>query len=191
MGILESSSFVLSLEQRVLLHNQYRILARLAESNGEDGQPYKNFAKIVEAGYEGEYFRLTNIFNEEGVPRNVSEEVKDILDMFLSLKRAAEKDGSIRKEDIQFEGFDANNDPHFGISRFLIEDLDLWEEQAGPSGNSHSSATLPRYRAMLRVYKPIWDSHKAASTVPGPLSAEEVKQIVDAGNNPKGRGATP
>ena len=66
-----------------------------------------------------------------------------------------------------FEGFDANNDPHFFIAEFMIEDLNNFPERKGGVMNSHSASSLVKYRRMLSKYRDILkeNSHYGVLTV--------------------------
>jgi len=76
----------------------------------------------------------------------------------------------------EFEGFDANNDAHYGIASHLLS-IDRYAELADKTLNSHDITTLPRYRRMLAVY-----GEARASKGFSNLSANELIEILGAGS---------
>ena len=122
-------------------------------------------AEIVKSslfsGYEWAIsWKYPEIFEVDN-PTYVDETTK-ILDMYRWIESGLDKLSDIDlerlKSDVKpfdeylnFRGFDANNDKHYGVLRHLIDVLDLYYEHKGKYLNTHSSATLPRYRKMLSV----------------------------------------
>ena len=89
------------------------------------------------------------------------EETKDILDLWKVVEcayRDLSPDGKeslvnmFRPGGISFQGFDANNEPHYFIAKFLIEEMGLWQFFAGRELNSHSPS-IDAHRRMLRKCK--------------------------------------
>jgi len=100
--------------------------------------------------------------SEGGNPPAV-QETCDILDMFRILTPSYEKlsdedKARVQREaapfgdDYKFQGFDGNNDEHYGIAGYLVEDLERYGELNKHNLNSHSSTTLPTYRRMLAQF---------------------------------------
>jgi uncharacterized protein len=54
---------------------------------------------------------------------------------------------------LEFQGFDGNNDSHFHIASYIVDDLGRFDEYKGKELNSHSIGSLPKYRKMLPKYK--------------------------------------
>jgi uncharacterized protein YfbU (UPF0304 family) len=131
-------SLTLTTEQRLILYNQYRILAKLYPQEKED---FERVAEIVHSGYAGLYDQeLAKGFQEE-VPRTVYKEVVAILDMYRCLKEP-------------FEGFSGNDETeHFALADFLIHQLGKWNEQRGVEFDSHTPPMLPQYRRMLAEWE--------------------------------------
>ena len=93
---------------------------------------------IEEVMSNGYYWALgyeySGIFDDEITnPKDVKETV-DILNMWRFIqnrykalseedKIKVKKETNLNDEDFKFEGFDANNDPHYFIANFLIEKL--------------------------------------------------------------------
>lgn len=120
----------------------------------------------------------SGILSEER-PRSEAayKETGDILAMFRSLDYAmerltAEEKAALNLDQFKFRGFEANNDPHQHLARTMIEDIG-WFEERKPLINSHSQATLPRYRHMLAKYEAEID--KAGIN---PLTVDQLKAIV-------------
>jgi uncharacterized protein YfbU (UPF0304 family) len=82
-------------------------------------------------------------------------------------------------DNVRFQGFDGNNDPHYGITSYLVTHLQRFTE-VPPDLNSHSSATIDQYRRMLRAFKPMTDPYPHNG-----LTAEQLIQILTAGLPPK------
>jgi uncharacterized protein YfbU (UPF0304 family) len=156
----------LSLFERVSLANQYRIRAKL-----ENDDHLAQFADILERGYVTLYPRVFEWIYDE-TPDQVGKEVQDIFDMYRALDRAYASGATppAGAFHAHFDGFDGNNDPHFGIAGFLLEDLGLWTELKGRPRNSHSISTLGTYREMLKN----WDDLGR----PFPLTQADVDKIV-------------
>lgn len=140
--------------ERTILANQNRILALL---NTEQSINYNILAEIAESGYVGLYYRLfENIDNE--VSQEICNETHDILTMYRNINNAIAKlsqpdKDSLDLESIAFEGFDANNDPHFGFMEFLIEKQGKYSELREICRNSHSSGSIFKYRRLLEIDK--------------------------------------
>jgi uncharacterized protein YfbU (UPF0304 family) len=110
--------------------------------------------------------------------------VMDVLDMWSFVEDAFEKlDESDRKrlaaavgplgEHVEFLGFDGNEESeHFGIARFLVEDLERFTRfrKGHRDLNSHCP-TLGRYAAMLKVFEPIRKTLIGRRLTPDELAA--------------------
>lgn len=175
----------LSLETRWILANQYRLLEESASEATRDD--YRNAVTILENGYELEYETLIPAFTG---PMSEQEclEVYDILEMHSDLHFAHQKlgEGSGVDKDVRFPGFDGNEEARtLSYARFLIERLGKWEELAPALGfglNSHTPM-LDRYRRMLMVWRQCRsdrDQEHALDPGGSPLTAEEIKRIVEA-----------
>ena len=118
------------------------------------------------------------IFDGEAPSDAEVTETHDILSMWSWIEHSirelegADADEAAGFHHTQFSGFDGNNDAHFGIAHTMINDLGYYDEFAGRPLNSHSRATLARYRAMLPKYKAAMDGHAG-----GELSLDELRAI--------------
>jgi uncharacterized protein YfbU (UPF0304 family) len=97
-------------------------------------------------------------------------ETADILQMFTWIDRSfdslsapdkakVEQGAGHNKHYLKFPGFDGNNDDHYHIASYMVDDLGRFDEYKGKDLNSHSIASLPKYKKMLPVYKTAIASH--------------------------------
>ena len=152
---------------RLLIWNQLEILKTL---NPSDATNYESKQEIVASGYSSRYEEIFGQVTAEEASKEMQEEVKDILDMFRALSNATQS-GWVPSDPrrAKFEGFDANNDDHYSFAGHLIDEAGLWPESA-PNKNSHSSATLDRYRRMLERWHKVVNRYK--------LTANEAEAII-------------
>lgn len=141
----------LTIVERQILANQYRILAKL-----EDDISYKTKADILVSGYTGKYNEVFDV-NQEEIPLEICEETSQILNMYRRIENTIaslnpEQKVQLDLEKLKFEGFDANNDSHYHYGKFLIEEMNLWQEHKGVYFNSHSRFPLTKYKKMLSYY---------------------------------------
>jgi uncharacterized protein YfbU (UPF0304 family) len=149
----ENTVMQLSRTERLLLSNQYRILAKLYPDEAE------HFAKagaIVEDGYELEYYQLDQHISEKPLSEEQCREVYDILEMFWQIKHAyeglADKTG-IPEHMTEFFGFDGNYETRYlGYARFLFKDDRYPGLKKGDNYNSHAPL-LPLMRKMVAEWK--------------------------------------
>lgn len=165
----------LTLVQRTILANQYRILAAL----GDDPKSNSTKAEILENGYTGKYYEA--LLNNEEISEEVCKETSDILQMYRIINNAyaklpAEQQQELNMEVIEFEGFDGH-EPHLHYASFMIEQLNLWREHKDKYLDSHTGATIEKYRDMLQVYNLRYCAPYYK------LSFEAIKEIIDAIRN--------
>lgn len=123
--------------------------------------------------------KYPGIFGSEAPSDDVVKETGDILWMFgiiehsiarLKGAEATEADGWHYKS---WRGFDANNDPHYGVARTMIMELgDFEDSRKGVNLNSHSMTSLLQYRRMYEKF----DGYVNASQA-SPLSFEALRDI--------------
>jgi len=161
-------------EERQILVNQYRILAILDKDNAK---AHELDAEILRDGHEGLYdtvfSSLSNFTTAEA-----AEETHQILTMYRGIEHSLGKlKGESKKgldiEALKFGGFDANDSGgHYTFARLLIERMRLYSECEKLYLNSHSSASLPKYRGMLVLYNSFPDKIH--------MTAEQLQQLIDA-----------
>jgi len=164
----------LTYTERLILANQFKILSIIDEDNS-DGHKYCE--DIVTHGYEGFYDELyTGIYNP--TPQEICTETFDILDMYRGIENSvAGLNESDKKkldlERIEFKGFDANNDSHYGFMSFLVERADRYDEYKGKYINSHTASTLDKYRRMLKVFNTFGSDRNN-------MTGDHLKKLIDA-----------
>ncbi|WP_151087868.1 YfbU family protein [Hymenobacter baengnokdamensis] len=156
--------------ERQLLINQFKLLAFLDEENSAE---HTRKVELLESGHAGLYGEVFS--GQEETAAAVGEETHDILSMFRHLENAvaALPVDQQQQFDFQFKGFDANNDPHYAFTKFIIEKEGLYDEHVGKPLNSHTRSTLPKYQKMLRVYNSLTEGS-------GELGFTELQQIAAA-----------
>jgi len=107
---------------------------------------------------------------------DVIRETGEILDMFRALDHAIDRLSDDEKAELdvsrlRFEGFDGNNNPHLHVARVMIDELG-WFDERKPLPNSHSQASLIRYRRMLPKFHAEVERAAFAS-----LSLDQLKSI--------------
>jgi len=157
--------------QRTILINQNRILSKLTN----DGS-YDTIADLLDSGYTGQYHRA--LVSDEETSEEICRETTDILQMYRVIRNSfaelsEEEQATLEMDKISFQGFD-NHESHYHYACFMIEKLDLWAEYEGQDIDSHSGASIIKYRRMLEIYnrhygKPEYD-----------LNREVLQEMIDA-----------
>lgn len=164
----------LTLYQRLSLINQYEILSRLDETTGTD---YEHYIRILGSGYAGMYDELFETISEE-VPPEITEEIEQILHMYIVINNCVNQLNDTQKEEIDlrrldFEGFDGHQEHYHQYS--LLRDMDRYEMFEDYPMDSHSGTSIVKYRKMLREFNQIIESKDRHE-----LSFEELQQIAQA-----------
>lgn len=161
-------------EQRQSLVNQYKILALLDKDNRSE---HELNAQILEDGHAHLYDQVFSNLAANSSEK-VGEETHQILTMFRvidsNLKQfSPEELDQLGKHALSFDGFDANErEGHYSFARFIMNKMKLYSEHNPADINSHSMASLPRYRGMLAVY----NGFKNKSS----LTFEQLQQLANA-----------
>jgi uncharacterized protein len=163
--------------ERLLLANQYEILARL---NPDFESSYYTKREVVLRGFELEMNSLFHTFDEEGLSVDGCSEVINILAMYEhldgSFQRLQEKN-AINPGDIQFPGFHEDTEwRQSSYTNHLMQDhrfMYLHRKNRRPS-----EPMLPLYRAMLKVWEPM--KRRLGGVQPW-LSAAEILEVLQAG----------
>ena len=159
----------ITLNERVMLANQYRMLEKLYP--GEE-KKYAKYVTILENGYTEQYSELVDSFCKE-FPIEDCAEVSEIFLMFRMLDNARElvpEDSDIDPRQLKFQGFDATEESEqFRYAQFLLNEAERWIESKIEDVNSHH-ANLPVYRLMVRRWK--------QSAKPHHLTGADVVRIV-------------
>jgi uncharacterized protein YfbU (UPF0304 family) len=124
-----------------------------------------------------------------------STEVKqtaDVLDMWWMIEEAyaklspaekqkLEKDAEPFGKHVKFHGFDGNNEPHYGIALYLVDDLKRFSHFKGREMNSHSPS-IEGYVRMFKVFEPLRAGLHSRS-----LNLAELTDILKARIHPEHR----
>lgn len=139
----------LTVTERLILANQYRIL-----SNLEEDEKHSFRAEILENGYEVLYHEIFHGMYDP-FPREAGREIHEILTMFRMIDNAKGRLTESQKEQVErlnFVGFDHHGEgKEYLFLMFLIEQANLYQELRGrnlePIGDR-----LPEYRRLLQAY---------------------------------------
>ena len=190
---------------RQMLSLLHRILARVLpkDANGDDGDAKHQLerARVIEAGFTGEYWLEVAGFRTELSKRD-SDRVLDILEMFraitYSIKRLAEQETTVNEDAayrLEFRGFDHNDGLEHHMASY-VEHLmgdGRWSElrpqlKRHDDGNSHHRM-LDIYMRMLAEYRRIMDGRGRGFDLDDYwLSKDELEQIAAAPVRPPNRG---
>ncbi len=171
----------LSLKDRLILANQYRILQMLheAKSEKEEADGYALWVEMLDRGYSGEYSELTTWMQKEPLTKEECSEVKDVLDMYEMMHRAygdLDDKGSLKEEDVTFPGFDGSNESsRMGYCTHLYK-AEKYQHVITPQRLNTHTRMMERYRRMLLVWEP--------ATKKAYLTKEDMEQIITAKNRP-------
>lgn len=144
--------------ERCIMLNQLEILKKLKPSAGEKKR-YERAQDILLYGYEFFYDKacvVGELFSP--ISEAVSKKVYAIFEMFRVLHFSYEKlqqadQAQLEVSAIQFIGFDGNNEgDYMSFARFLVEKMDLYDEQKDAKFNSHCPM-ISTYNRMLETYK--------------------------------------
>lgn len=180
----DGGAFDLSLKDRLLLSNQYRILELLDK---EGATAHAEHRTVLTGAQEMHYVTLLEDFSN-ALNLGIAREVMDILGMFSRLRLSYENLGgqtSIPAEGIDFSGFHPEFEAEMlSYAQFYMEKLGrhLWLKSADGKGIESSVPMLDVYRRMLSAWQRIG--------VAKVLSESEVSEIVNARNGIPGLGAT-
>jgi uncharacterized protein YfbU (UPF0304 family) len=167
----------LSVNERLILRNQYEILSHLAPSEGNK-ELYEKAIEILESGYESHYSELMP-WSVEGLNDEKSKFVLDVLTMFDDIERAVEENGievpDEHKHDAKFRGFDWRCDTEYiEYAQFLVGKERRFQRFKDLNFDSHHPISLVKYRKMLDV----WDSLSIGERLK--LSASNLARVLAA-----------
>lgn len=123
--------------------------------------------------------KYPGIFASEAPSDEIVEETTNILWMFgiiessIARLTGAEAEEADKWHYNKWHGFDGNNDPHYGVARTMIEELGEFDQsRKGLNLNSHTQASLPRYRRMYGKFDGYVQAGQAA-----PLPFEALRDL--------------
>jgi uncharacterized protein len=171
------SPATLTVAERMMLSNQYRLMALLEPSAAKY---HLKHARIVEEGYELDFQWMTQYLSDP-FPRRKCHEVLRILDMYSSLiysYLALTDKEDIGPHDVQFGGFDGNNETDYmAYATFVIfeqEKFAVLKEVDGLSMDSHFP-TLRRHQSQLLRWVALGEPHS--------MNISQIRHVID---KPKG-----
>ncbi len=121
--------------------------------------------------------KYSGIFDASPPSDEVVSETTNILWMWDIIEnRVADLSGAEAEEAAgwkrtKFDGFDGNNDAHYGVAHTLINDLGDFSHFKDRNLNSHSQASLVRYRQMYAKF----DGHLHGNM--GEISVDALRDI--------------
>jgi uncharacterized protein YfbU (UPF0304 family) len=154
----------ISKKDRLVLINQYRILASLDK---DQEAHYQELIEILENGYSIFYSQL-HAWISDDMPPEAGALVLRILDLYRAIedvKRSSEDNRLLEHHLSFFRGFDGNNETEYmGFCRFLIQTQGKFQEQEqyllrNDNLNSHMPM-VETYQRMLNAagtLKSIWN----------------------------------
>lgn len=135
-------------------------------------------------------WELSGILEANPCDEKIVMETCDILDMWRILERNYSELVDDEKSFVDskafggkpdFQGFDANNEDHFGVAQFLVEKMNRYENFKNRALNSHSPS-IDSHRRMLIAYKAIRSDSQFKS-----LKSDEIIQILNEQVHPSQR----
>lgn len=167
----------LTLKDRIILSNQFRILEKLYPDEAEHFEQHR---KALENGYELNYGWIAEYYSAP-MPRERCELVLDILQLYRCITNAFVREHGRNEaipDNFRFDGFDGNEETdYYSYAKYLILDLQRYSElkygQEYPDYNSHCPM-LPRYRSQLATWNQIKNLDNKYS-----LTFEQAKSIIE------------
>jgi uncharacterized protein YfbU (UPF0304 family) len=172
----DGGAFDLTLKDRLVLSNQYRILELL---DAESSADYAGCRAVVTGGQETHYVTLLEDF-ANALNLRVAREVMDILAKFSRLRLSYDHLGgqtSLPDKGMDFAGFHPDFEAEMlSYAQFYLAKLGRhrWLKKADGRGLESAVPMLDVYRRMLSTWQGIGDSKV--------LSEAEIGEIVNAGN---------
>jgi hypothetical protein len=143
-----------------------------------------NTALIKEAIYGDDLWAIqwghSGLFHNEGPSDEIVDETAKIMTMCRVLENSIAELSDHDREQIPerqrrvFEGFDGNEEPHYGVAVMLLEQLNRYREFQDRDLNSHHN-TLEKYRAMREVFDQVYAGAR-------PLSLRDIQTVLAAPN---------
>lgn len=166
----------LTLKDRLNLYNQYTILQKLSQIQGDEyvARDYGLKAEIVLKGYIYDYCLLTDGFSDDFLTED-AKLVWDTLDMYSAIHSSYKKlkNPKLKREQIKFYGFDGNYEIRSMVyCRFIIKDLGRFAELSENGHDDYNShcRLCNRYTVMVEKWKAMDKSYD--------LSEEQIEELI-------------
>jgi|ERR1039458_8451417 uncharacterized protein YfbU (UPF0304 family) len=158
--------------ERIQLRNQYKILAKLYPNDH-----YEKLIEIVDGGYTLLYGDLEEMSLSSEMSLAECKYVYDVLDMFRFLKisfRELKDKEDLKPEDVQFKGFDGNNESRLLSFTSFLKEHGMWETPLSdvPDDLNTHYPTTSRYKTMLQQWNALPDEQKHYMT------AAHIKEVI-------------
>ena len=145
----------LSVNERLILRNQYEILSHLTPDE-ENKEFCEKAIQILESGYEFHYSELIP-WPMQSLNNEKSNFILNVLSMFDEIARVVEENGievpNQHKQDVKFRGFDSRCDAEYiGYAQFLVHKERGFQRFKDLDFASHDPISLEKYRRMLDVW---------------------------------------
>ena len=143
--------------ERQILFNQQQIMRKL-EIISEDEFQHASF--ILEHGIESEYWTVLPVTTYEKIPRQTSDEVMKIFDLYSATYQSCERNGmDWKKHPFKFLGFDHHEEGgHFTIAPYFMK-RPAWCH-LNESTEQSAGSVLARYRQLLDRWHEIGDKRE-------------------------------
>lgn len=162
--------------QRLNLINQYSILLDLAILRKDEymAEQYKQYIKILERGYSGEYYVFLDEISDE-LSKEDSDLVWDTLQIYSNILNSYKKirNPKINEDDIRFDGFDGNNEiQYYAFCNFVLFDLKRFCELTEGGQNDFNSHCIRcgKYKNMQQKW--------ISMGKPNELSEDDIKYLL-------------
>jgi uncharacterized protein len=122
--------------------------------------------------------KYSGLFTSEAPADHVVSETTNILWMWGIIEHSIAKLTGAEAAEAKgwhwakFDGFDGNNDDHYGVAHTMIEDLEEFQDFKGRNLNSHTRSSLPRYLAMYEKFERYLNAGKAS-----PLNIDALRDL--------------
>lgn len=180
----------LTIKERLILANQYDILAKLTDDDHEK-KHFENLREVFTSGYSLYYSLATEWFSEE-VSENECRFVTDVLNLYrvlyFSWSRNDEMKEVIDEKDVLFNGFDLNDSQevkYYSFYKFLVEQLDRYSEikdlmNEGKIKDFNSHGSPPSMDSLSNMILKLKEINNRKQTVSyEDLTIDEVKAILN------------
>ena len=162
--------------ERLHLANQFSILERL---DPDQKDHWAMCRKVIESGYTIMYGEVFQHINSE-LEREECEFVFDVLNMYRDLGHsyaALTDKGGIDADDVEFHGFDGNNETALYFFIEFLKEQGRWSETLEKCGMNTHYPVVDRYRKMIPIWKDIRAQYDPVAKWHD-LTADEVKKIL-------------
>lgn len=161
--------FNLTNTERLILANQYQILAHL-----EQDDSYKTLSDNLRDGHAWLYNQTLDMMVRDPLSRDDAEYVVNVLDIYDTIKSSYEhlKDKSgIAPHSVEFPGFDGNNEGEFLAFSIALRKDRRFEDVIPERGKNSHMTTTSRYMRLIDKYEQMGKPHF-------PLTKDQILELV-------------